>query len=426
MKINDFNAKIDLPRICADNPELKARNYGFTKVPGFGYFAHNSQEIMAGYDLFPEPGKKSLFHRFARDKKYLLFSVAYSQTAADNYDDNLLNYRYWQDLHRSAIKEMDAGMININKVISPIREIIEKKLYRHIWTTGCGFLGADTQDKFPKPFLNFNLANRLVIPHYCAPGHICSLDYVYIHKLNEPRKLWPGFEPGWTGTLSEPRVVENFETACLMGGFTWDSKVPYWNTQELSLDPELTVPTLVYIIDTCRNTKFTVSPMRRLATHKEVINQRHYFNHFTVDQIKELETLGGISLLDAWKLDGAIELQLGPHRFKQENDCWYIHRKNRWDLLCNFVIKADKLLVKGPKAEDKFLVGHVRHKGSVYPFELPAIGFETDWRLRSSMRAYFMDHGIEMPEIPAIHPFKLLAAFETFNKQVPVEKIKAP
>lgn len=420
MKVNDFNSKINLPKFCQ---KLGYTDYQFVRIPTFGWYAYNKDMSFIGniFDVVSQNQHDMLYSIITKSKpEYLDFDLAYSDMTEKKLRYNLLQTQLWQAAYAYSRKEAEHYKIAHKGRKYPLKEVTSELGIGALYTNGIGVVTTDLLNKFnmldwPKR----DIRGKLLIPTWCTPKHICSLEYMSWDKPDELHQLWLNDEKGWYGNLKHKRIIADMKGFSTIPGNTWDYKVDYWTDQNIyTLGEELDTNTCIKLWTESKNTAFNKSPLQKIIDNGNTGDLKHHVAKLSLTQLQEAEALTGEKLLPFWQKAREQQVQIGDDTFIKRDNCYHIFRKGSTQAISNFTIDVEKI-VKRTKGFVR--VGTLTMGNSVAAFEIEEKFFTTPHMFQKGLSEKFLATGLGVPILHPKFANKALMIINSFNQSAKIE-----
>ena len=420
MKVNNFNSKINLPKFCQ---KLGYTDYQFIRIPTFGWYAYNKDRSFIGnvFDLVPPGEQDLLYSTIAKDNpEYLEFDISYSELADDKLRANRLELQLWTAAYAMARKEMDnyRAVYEGRKVY--LKNILEAHGLNGILKNRIGVITGDLLARFPMlPWPKKDLRGKLLVPSFCTPSHICSLEYTSWNNLGEFYPLYLNDEKGWYGNIKKNYILNDIKELSTTAGITWDAKADYWTTgEQVTLSDFLSVDNCLRIWTESKHTLFTKSPLTQIVESGKVGELKNYVGKLNFHQLEEIESATGEKLAEYWKQARDLQVTIGDRTFAKRDNCYYVYKRGVLQQVTNFAVDIEKIVKKG---KHFFRIGTLHYGNQSIPFELHEKYFASNYMFPRGIKDKFLQAGLG---IPIIHPDftnRALLIIDSFNSGVKIE-----
>lgn len=420
MKVNNFNSKVNLPKFCS---RLSYSDYQFLKIPTFGWFAYNKDKSFIGniFEIVKKEDKHQLYSIISKEApEYLDFDLAYSDIAESRLRYDLLSISLWTGMYALAKTQWDSYKVNFQGKKVLLRDVLIEHGMGKMIENGVGIITQHVLDSFnmlPWP-KSEELRGKLLMPSWCTPQHICSLEYFTWDKPNELHYLWLNDEKGWYGDITSGYVLSDVSEFSTKNGFTWDYKADYWtNDKVVTLSDFLHIEKCIDIWSTSKFTAFNKHPLKHVVDTGNTDKLKNFVGKLTYSQILDAEQITGQKLTSHWRRVREEEVEIGGHTYSKRDNCYYVFKKGRLEQVTNFAIEIERIVKQG----DKFSrVGLIHYKNQVVPFEMDERNFETPYRFLQGIKKKFITAGLGIPLIHNDFASRALLIVNSFNSTAPI------
>ena len=425
MTINDFNSKVDFPGYCAGH---RIEGFNFLKLPKFGWFAYNKDksEIISFTDLLlREAGNdldelsKSVKHFIKEKRTYHETPITFSDRVFNKIIKSIHEYRFWKLFHKACVEELHNGQLHIKgKYIKPIT-YFEEMGQELILSTRIGLISEKLLETFPSSQVSKIAKNKIMIPSWCTPQHVASIEVCSIDELHDRTTIFTQGDKGWYGKL-ELQVVPSFEALATTPGFTWDKKADVWLETPVDLITNLSTAQCLKIWQEAKYAKFLTSPLDLITLQNNLEDLKANLKKLTFEQIRNLETELGISLMPTWRVQNYSEVTLSGLTFIQQGSQYFVERANgQLEEMTNFTITVDKVI----KKKNAYLfAGTVNHGETSLAFEWSHEVFMSAHSFMKKIREFFFENRLGIP-IATVHYLGYLMEIITrFNRDAIVDE----
>lgn len=420
MTINSFNNKVNLPRFCS---KLGYTDYQFVKMPTFGWFAYNKDKSFVGtiFDIVSQRDKEYLYGLISKDKpEYLDFDLAYSSMVETTLKYNLYENQLWTAVYAFAKKELETYKITYKGKRVLLREVLLENGFSGLLNNNVGVITTALLEKFNMlPWPKREVRGKILIPSFCTPMHLASLEYCSWDSPMDLQPLWLNDEKGWYGNIHKKCVVAGLRELWAVGGYTWDYKADYWAPDSVvTLSDSLTVSDAIRIWTETNNTAFNKSPLQHIIDSGKTEELKHYLGNLSHQQLQQVENLTGQSLVGFWKKAREQQLQIGTRMFTRRDNCYWVFKKGKLEQVTNFVIEIEKIVKNGSKF---YRQGNIFFGDSCVPFTMDERYFTTNYMFHRGIKDKFLTAGLG---VPIVHPDffnKALLIIDSFNQGVEID-----
>lgn len=418
MKALEFNSKVNLPKFCS---KLGYSDYQYIKVPTFGWYAYNKDKSFIGdiFDIVQPKDREYLYALIAKKKpEYLDFDLSYSDIIESKIKYNMLEIQLWTAAYVLAKREMQTYRINYGGRRQFLKDVLMNLGMGALIENNVGVITKEVMDKFSMlPWPKKDIRGCLLIPTFCTPKHICSLEYAPWNKLTSLSTLFINGEKGWYGNIKHNKIVSNIKELATTPGITWDYKADYWFDSIVTLSDFLTVDDCIKVWTETNNTAFNKSPLKLVIEAGKLDELKNQISRLTLSQVQEAEKETGEQLIGYWKKSKEQQVQVGDQTFVRRGSCYYVYKKNSLQQVTNFAIEIINIV----KRKNKFYRKGIIYFGeSVTPFEIEERYFSTNHLFQKGIKDKFLTAGLG---IPVVHPAfvrNALILVDSFNSDAKI------
>lgn len=420
MTINDINSKVNLPAYC----EIKGlTGYQFKKVPKFGWFAYtkNYDEVKSLFDFIPRNELLDELTYIIKEKKNIHdFRMLYSETYMGAILKDYGRYILINKLHKEAEALYNETKALVNGVSVNLRDELVAAGQGKFLQVRPGLLNKTLIDssQFRSLGIPTRGINRTLIPTYCSPKHICSLEYCKHGDIVNRTTLYLNEEAGWVGTSLEGTVCGDARTLQWKDGFVWEKKADIWTNKVVDIDAKMSVADCLRIWREAQNTMFRTSPLDVIEVNKKEGEIKQHIRELSQGQIAQLEKRFGIEFLNIWKNLNFQEVYLGRVKFIQKDSHYYMQVGEAVDEFTNFTVTIERIIKRGSAY---YRAGYISYEDNIVPFELENHHFLSSKGLVRKLCEVFFDHGIGIPVVYNAYQSFLIDVVNRFNRNVKIE-----
>lgn len=420
MNANSFNTKVNLPKFCA---KLGYNDYQFKRLPTFGWFAYNADKSFVGniFDLVGQKDKEYLYSLICKQKpEYLDFDLSYSDMVQTRINYNLLELQLWTAAYAFAKRELETYKFQHNGKRVLMKDLLVENGFAGAIENGVGVITRTLLDKFDMlPWPKVPIVGKLMVPTFCTPQHVCSLEYCSWDTPTEMHMIFLNDEKGWYGNIKHNRVLANIKEVWTTPGNTWDAKADHWYpNQVIELSEFISADTMIRIWNEADNTAFNKSPLDHIIETGQMDNLKNQIGQLTLTQIQEAEKKTGEQLIKHWKKARECQIQVGRHVFTRRDNRYWIYKKGRIEEVTNFAVEIEKIYKKEGQFYRK---GYIYYGEQIAPFDLEDKYFTTNYMFHKGMREKFLTAGLG---VPIVHPDffgKALLIVDSFNPAITID-----
>jgi len=420
LKINDFNSKVNLPKFCT---RLGYTDYQFVRLPTFGWYAYNTDQSFIGnvFEIVSRDDQAQLYALISKEKpEYLDFDLAYSDLSESKLKYNLLETQLWTAAYAMAKREMDTYRISTGGKKIPIKEALAENGMLALIENGVGIITGNLIEKFSMlPWPKKDLRGKFLIPTFCTPLHIASLEYCSFNNIGDLHSLWINDEKGWYGNIKSNNVISDIKEFTTTPGFIWDYKADYWtNKQIVNLSPNLDVMDCIRIWTESQHSAFSTSPLQHIVDTGRAEDLKNYVGKLNYTQLQEAEQITGQKLKAYWTRVREEQVIIGNKTFLKRDNMYYIYSKGGLRQVTNFTVDIEKIVKRGNKF---FRMGLLHFGNQAAPFELDESFFTTNYKFHRGIKEKFLKAGLGVPIIDPQFFSQALLIIDSFNSGVIVE-----
>jgi len=400
MKVNSFNSKINLPKFCA---KLGYTDYQFVRVPTFGWFAYNKAKTFIGtaFDVVGQAERNQLYKSITKDHPDLLdFEVTYSELSETKMNYNLLEIQLWNAAAAFARKELETYKTTFNGEKKLMKDILNEHGLSGFISNKVGVVSTAVLEKFSMlPWPKRDIRGKLLLPSFCSPAQVCSVDYFAWDSPNTIYPLWMNDERGWYGSIGKRHIITDMKEFATTEGFIWDYKADYWlDDAVVSLSENLDISDCIKLWTDSKFATFTKSPLTQIIESGKVDELKSHVGKLNFTQIQKLEEVTGEKLFPYWKQAREQQVQIGDRVFLKRNNRYYVYKKGNLMEITNFAVEIDKIV----RTEKSFLrSGYLHYGNQSVPFEMEEKYFTTNHLFQRGIKEKFLNAGLG---VPIIHP----------------------
>jgi hypothetical protein len=419
MKVNSFNSKVNLPKLCA---KLGHTGYQFVRIPTFGWYAYNQDmSIVANaFDLVAPKERDQLYALISKDlPEYLDFDLAYSNLSETKLAYNLLEIQLWSGALALARKEMETYKMTVNGKKTLIKDALIESGMSALMANKVGVISTEVLKQFDMlPWPKRDIRGKILLPSYATPKHICSLEYFSLDQPNLMLPLWINDEKGWYGSIEAGHVVSEMKDLYTTPGITWDYKADFWfGNKIITLDDQLKVDDCLRIWTDATNTVFEKSPLKQIVASGKLDELKSYVGKLNYTQLQQIEAETGEKLANYWKRARELQIQIGDKTFLKRDNRYYVYKKGNLMEVTNFALEFDKIV----KKDGVFVrVGYIHYGNQTIPCEIEERFFTSNHLFQRGISEKFISAGIGVPLIHPTFTNKALLIVNSFNPDVKI------
>jgi hypothetical protein len=400
MLLNSFNSKINLPSVVAklggDTSE-----YEFTRIPLFGWYAKAKSRDFVGniFDFFPITDWRRLYGIICRDFNDCFdFNLPYSEYAEKALFKNQTKIMQYQSAWLLSVQEAHTARARMQDKVVYFRDILAEAGMTELLNNKFGYLTERVLKAFPALELDakYRYKKTLMIPSFCSPKHIASLEIARLSDLTQRETLFLNGEYGWYGKQGV-EIVRDFNELKVKTGNTWNYKNDLWNTSAVKLSNLLSTEQLIKIWSESKHSVFTENIMDLLMGKQGSDDLRNNVAALSYTQMLELENRSGQKLADFWMKSREQQFTVQGKTYIKRDKAYYLVKKNEEEQLTNFTLDIQQIRKKN---EEEFVwCGMVYYEQHAIPFEMEDKYFMSCHLFTKGIRKMFLSSGIGIPFI---------------------------
>jgi len=400
MRLNSFNSKINLPSIVS-KLGMSTSDYEFTRLPIYGWYARAKDKDFIGniFDFFPIEDWRRLYGIICRDFSDCFdFSLPYSEHAEKMLFKDQKEIMQYQSLWLLCVQEAKTARARHNDKIMYFREVLEDLGMPALIDNKIGYLNDRALRAFPNLQLEakYKYNKKLLIPSFCSPKHICSLELSRVGDLTQKEPIFVNGEYGWYGQAGH-EIVKDVNELKVKTGNTWNYKNDYWNKATVRLSEMLDTTQLIKIWSEATFTKFSQDILELLIGKQGNDDLRNFVTLLNHSQVQELEKNSGQELMSYWMKSREQQFHVQGKTYIKRDKAYFMLKKNEEEQLTNFTL--DILEIKKRGDDDFVWCGMVYYGDHVLPFEMEDKYFMSCYLFTKGIRKMFLNHGIGIPFI---------------------------
>lgn len=420
MKINNFNNRINLPRFCE---KMGYEGLEFQRVPTFGWYAYKPDYSFVGniFDLTQRKEQEKLFEVITTNHKDCLeYQVAYSPVSAGRLNSHLLTIQLWSAAYSMAKKELETATVShMGRTVS-MKSLLIESGYASLTDNHAGIITEKVLDTFNMlPWPKRKLVNKLLIPTFNTPKHLCSLELADWLKPSELTPVMLNDEKGWYGNINKLRIVGSLQELLSVGGITWDIKADLWTRPEpYELSETLSTNQLLTIWTEANRTTFNVSPLEMIVNTNRVHELKNLINKLSFWQMQEASKIIEEDLTELWYKSRDEQIQVANQTYTKRDNKYFVYKNGTIHNVTNFVIDIEKIVKYGDEFKRH---GIIHYEGQTLPFELEEKFFDSSHMLIKGIKKLFLEGGLGIPIIQPDFVGKILTIVDSFNVDAKIE-----
>jgi hypothetical protein len=404
MLLNSFNSKINLPAIVS-KLGIPTSDYDFIRVPLFGWYARSKTNAFIGniFDFFPIEEWPKLYGRVCRDFSDCFdFKLPYSEHAEKNLFKNQSKIMQYQSLWLLCKQEARTVRARHFDKVMPFKEMLNDLGMPHLITNEIGYMTERVMREFPGLNLDkkFKYKKTIVMPTFCSPKHICSLECMRLSDLNEREALFLNGEYGWYGKHGI-EIVRDINELKIKPGNTWNYKVDYWNDRPVNISEMLSTEQLVKIWSEAEKTSFNQDLLQTVIGKEGSEDLRNHVPMLNHNQVLTLEKLTKQSLMPFWMKTREQQFTVHGKTYIKRDKAYYLLTGEGEEQLTNFTLDIHEISKRiDETGKDHFVwCGTIYFENHVVPFEMDDKYFMSGYLFNKGIRHQFFVLGLGIPFI---------------------------
>lgn len=394
--------------------------YQFIKLPTFGWYAYNENKSFIGniFNLVKAEEHSNLYDFVVKNKPgYLDFKIAYSEVSAQRLRNNLTQIQIWTACYVASKLEVDKHLVRYNGRRVLLKDVLNEHGMSNLLQNNVGLISSHICNTFSMLPWPKDCVGKLLIPSFCTPQHICSLDLVHWTQLDKIQNIFTNDEKGWYGQVNH-RIVKDLKELSTTPGNTWDYKCDYWTDKVVPISEHLETSEYIKIWTEAKNTHFSNSPLEYIVKARRTDELKNHVSSLSYQQIAEMEKITGESLKECWKKSRENEILLGTQTFIKRDNCYYIRNKRGvYIQVSNFTIDIEAIYKRGNKF---FRKGHIYYRDAIMPFEMEQKFFNSHHMFKKGINHKFLETGLGVPIISPQFENTILQIVDSFNENIKI------
>jgi hypothetical protein len=424
MNINDFNSKVNLPRVVS-KLGLRVDEFDFVRMPVFGWYAKSKTSGFIGnvFDFFESKDWANLYTTVVDNFEDCLdFKLPRSEYAQKKLFSNYYLHMQYQSAWILAKEEVYNHRARHGERVMYFKDILITAGMPGLVDNEIGYLTENVVKAFPKLNLGpkYKYKKVLIVPSFSSPKHICSLELARFQSPNDREKIYMNGEMGWYGKIGH-EIVKDFNELKLKPGNTWNYKAGYWAGDELTLSDNIDTNQLIQIWSSSNNQKFKVDPIDILLAKDGSDNIRHHVAALSYNQVLQLQERTGEKLMDSWVASKEQQFTVQGKTFVRRGTSYFLVKENEEEQLTNFSLEITEIRKKQQKdLEEFYWCGFIHHGNSMVPFEMNDKFFTSCHLFAKGVRKQFLTLGMGVPFINERYVRQLLSMIQLTSYKVPI------
>lgn len=400
MLLNSFNSKVNLPSVVS-KLGITTSDYEFIRIPIFGWYAKHKNDDFVGniFDFFPISDWNKVYGIVCRDFDDCFdFKLPYSEHAEKTLFRNQALVMQYQSAWLMGLQEAQTARARFEGKVIYVRDLLANLGMPELLNNRIGYLTEKVVKAFPKLELEskYNYRKSLMIPSFCSPKHICSLEVARPANLAERECVFLNSEYGWYGRCGYEIVRDINELKGKVGN-TWNYKVDYWNDHPVNISELMGIEQLIKIWSETKNSKYS-QDLTELITGKQGTDSlKNHVALLNYGQVLELEKNSGQPLLDHWMKSREQQFTVQGRTYIKRDRAYFLVKKNEEEQLTNFTL--DIKLIRKKNDEEFIWCGMIYFEDHAVPFEMDDKYFTSCFLFTKGIRKLFLKLGIGIPFI---------------------------
>jgi hypothetical protein len=419
MLLNSFNSKINLPSVVS-KLGINTSEYDFVRVPLYGWYAKSKNSDFVGniFDFFPLQDWRKLYGIICRDFSDCFdFKLPYNEYAEKTLFKDQTRIMQFQSVWLLSVQEAQNARARFYDKVMYFHELINELGMPQLINNKFGYLTDKVLKLFPKIELEqkYKYKKTVVIPSFCSPKHICSLELAKIGDLNAREAVFINGEYGWYGS-SGIEIVRDINELKVKQGNTWNYKNDPWNKEGITISELVNTSQLIKIWSEAKETVFD-EDIKKLMLGKEGSEDlKHHVSMLNYSQVMDLEKNSGQSLLPYWNKSRELQFTIQGRTYVKRDNAYYLVKKNEEELLTNFTLDVQEIRKKN---EDLFIwCGMIYFEEHAVPFEMEDKYFTSCFLFTKGIRKMFLNLGLGIPFINEKYVRQLMTMIQLTGNNV--------
>ena len=400
MLLNSFNSKINLPSVVS-KLGMNTSDYEFVKVPLYGWYAKSKTSGFVGniFDFFHVNDWKTLYGTVCRDFSDCFdFKLPYSEYAERTLFKDQTRIMQFQSVWLLSVQEAQTARARLKDKVMYFKEVLEEMGMPQLIDNKFGYMTEKVMNIFPKLELEnkYRYKKTVLIPSFCSPKHICSLEVAKLHDINQRELVFLNGEYGWYGCQGNT-VVRDLNELKIRTGNTWNYKNDYWNKTPVAISDMMGTEQLIKMWSEVKYSKFDRDLMQLIICKQGDDELKNHVGMLNYQQVQELERNSGQALMDSWMKGREEQFTVQGRTYVKRDKAYYLLKKGDEEQLTNFTL--DVLQIR-KKNDDEFVwCGMVYFEHHAVPFELEDKYLLSCHLFTKGLRKMFLNLGLGIPFI---------------------------
>ncbi len=398
--------------------------YDFIRVPLFGWYARSKNSDFIGniFDFFPISDWSKLYGIICKDFSDCFdFNLPYSEYAEKQLFKNQTRIMQFQSAWLLSVQEAQAARVRHKDGLAYFTEVLEEMGMPALLNNRFGYLSEKVIKAFPRLELEnkYKYKKSLVVPSFCSPKHICSLEVARIADINQRENVFLNGEYGWYGRQGV-EIVRDMNELKIKAGNTWNYKNDYWNNSPVSLSEMLTTEQLIKIWSESNHSKFSEDIKELMLGKQGSEDLKNHVAMLNYQQVQELEKNSGQELMSYWMKTREQQFNVHGKTYVKRDRAYFLIKRNEEEMLTNFTLDITEIRKKN---EEEFIwCGMVYFEDSAVPFEMEDKYLTSCFLFTKGIRKMFLSLGLGIPFINEKYVRQLLTMIQLTCHNVKIVK----
>lgn len=400
MLLNSFNSKINLPSVVS-KLGVDTSEYEFIRVPLFGWYAKSKTKDFVGniFDFFPINDWRKLYGIVCRDFNDCFdFNLPYSEYAERELFKDQTRIMQFQSAWILSVQEAHSARARFHDKVIYFSDMLNDLGMPELLGNKVGYLTEKVLKAFPALGLEtkYKYKKTVLIPSFCSPKHICSLEAAKLIDLGERETLFLNSEYGWYGKQGT-EIVRDIHELKFKSGNTWNYKCDYWNNSPVRISDMIGTEQLIKIWSEARYSKFEERLADLMVGKHGDEDLRNHVAMLNYSQVQELEKNSSQELMPYWMKSREQQFNVHGRTYVKRDKAYFLLKKTEEEQLTNFTLDIKEIRKKN---EDEFVwCGMVYFEEHAVPFEMEDKYFMSCFLFTKGIRKMFLNLGLGIPFI---------------------------
>lgn len=419
MLLNSFNSKINLPSVVS-KLGVNTSDYEFIRVPLYGWYARSKTNDFVGniFDFFPIQDWRKLYSIVCKDFSDCFdFKLPYNEHAEKTLFKDQTKIMQFQSVWLLSLQEAQNARARYFDKVMYFYELLNEIGMPELINNKFGYLTDKVLKAFPKLELEnkYKYKKTVVIPSFCSPKHICSLEIAKLNDINYREPVFINGEYGWYGKAGV-EIVRDVNELKIKQGNTWNYKNDPWNKAGIAVSDMLGTSQLLKIWSEAKDSNFNVDVKQLIFGKQGTDDLRNHVAMLNYSQVQELEKHSGQPLVEHWSKSRELQFHVQGRTYIKRDNAYYLLKKNEEELLTNFTLDIQEI---HKKSEDLFIwCGMIYFEEHAVPFELEDKYFTSCFLFTKGIRKLFLTLGLGIPFINEKYVRQLMTMIQLTGNNV--------